>query len=106
MSKMHFWHRSSLRRRLILYFMVTIVIMSALNIFPYYSISVLMDKMSSTFELNVELNQLNNTLEQLNYAYENYLETKHSKSLDDYYRYSNDLREEADAIQIDNASME
>lgn len=86
--------------------MVIIVIMSALNVYPYYSISVLMNRMSSAFELNVELNQLNNTLEQLNYAYENYLETKHSKNLDDYYRYSNKLLEQANAIRIDNAGME
>jgi sensor histidine kinase YesM len=103
---MHFWRRNSLKRRLIIYFMVIIVIMSGLNIYPYYSISVLMNRMSATFELNVELNQLNNTLEQLDYAYENYLETKHSKSLDDYYRYSSDLLEQADAIRIDNSSID
>lgn len=85
--------------------MATIIIMSALNIFPYYTISVLMNRMSSTFELNVELNQLNTTLEQLDYAYESYLETKHSKSLDDYYRYSNDLRQKANAIHIENSDM-
>jgi Predicted signal transduction protein with a C-terminal ATPase domain len=105
-NKMLLWRRSSLKKRLIIYFMVIIVIMSALNIYPYYSISVLMSRMSSTFELNVELNQLNNTLEQLNYAYENYLETKHSKNLDDYYRYSNDLWTQANAIKINNSSMD
>ncbi|MBP6492248.1 MAG: sensor histidine kinase [Clostridia bacterium] len=105
-SKMRLWHRNSLKKRLIIYFMATIVIMSALNLFPYYTISVLMNKMSSTFEMNVELNQLNSTLELVNYSYENYLETKHSKSLDDYYRYANDLKEQANAIQIDNSSME
>jgi sensor histidine kinase YesM len=103
---MRLLRRSSLRKRLILYFLVIIVIMTALNVYPYYGISVLMNRMSSTFELNVELNQLNNTLEQLNYAYENYLETKHSKNLDDYYRYSNDLWNQANAIHIDNSSME
>lgn len=106
MNKMHFWRRNSLKRRLIIYFMVIIVIMSAFNIYPYYSISVLMNRMSSAFELNVELNQLNNTLEQLDYAYENYLETKHSKSLDDYYRYSNDLWEQANAIEMNNFSVD
>lgn len=105
-SRMRLWRRNSLKNRLILYFMVIIVIMSTLNIYPYYSISVLMSRMSSTFELNVELNQLNNTLEQLNYAYENYLETKHSKNLDDYYRYSNDLMNQANAIRVDNFSMD
>ena len=105
-NSIRLWRRNSLKKRLIMYFLVIIVIMTALNVYPYYSISVLMNRMSSTFELNVELNQLNNTLEQLNYAYENYLETKHSKNLDDYYRYSNDLSNQANAIHIDNSSME
>ncbi|MBR0598216.1 sensor histidine kinase [Sinanaerobacter chloroacetimidivorans] len=103
---MGLWYKNSLKKRLIIYFMATIVIMSAMNIFPYYSISVLMNKMSSTFEMNVELNQLNKTLEKLNYAYESYLTTKHSKSLDDYYRYSNELWKEASEIHIDNSSMD
>ena len=105
-NRLYLWHQNSLKKRLILYFMAIIIIMSALNIFPYYTISVLMHRMSSTFELNVQLNHLNNTLEQLNYAYENYLETKHSKSLDDYYRYSNDLWEEVNAIKIDNSGID
>ncbi len=101
-----FWNRSSLKRRLIIYFMATIIIMSALNLFPYYTITVLMNRMSATFELNVELNQLSGVLEQLNYSYENYLQTKHSKSLDEYYRYSSDLREKVALIQIDNSSSD
>lgn len=106
MNRVHLWHKGSLKKRLIIYFMSTIIIMSVLNLFPYYTITILMDRMSSTFELNVELNHLNKTLEQVNYAYENYLETKHSKSLDEYYRYSNDLKEEAEAIQIGNSSVD
>ncbi len=106
MTRFQLWRKNSLKKRLILYFMVIIVIMSALNVYPYYSISVLMNRMSSAFALNVELNQLNNTLEQLHYAYENYLETKHSKNLDDYYRYSHDLWEQANAIHINNSSMD
>lgn len=105
-NKLHLRHTNSLKKRLIIYFMAIIIIMSALNIFPYYTISVLMNRMSSTFEMNVELNHLNNTLEQLNYVYESYLETKHSKSLDDYYRYSHDLWEEVNAIQINNSGMD
>lgn len=102
---MKIWKNNSLKKRIIIYFMAIIISMSALNLFPYYTISVLMNKMSDTFEMNVELNHLSKTLEKLNLSYENYLETKHSKSLDDYYRYSNDLTKEAESIQIDNSNM-
>lgn len=100
------WNNSSIKRKLILYFMATITLMSATNIYPYYSISVLMNKMSGTFEMNVNLNNLHKNLEKLDYAYENYLKTKHSKSLSDYYKYSGELRKEAASINMDHSSIE
>ncbi len=85
--------------------MAIIISMSALNIFPYYTISVLMNNMSASFEMNVELNHLSKTLETVNRSYEAYLETKHSKNLDDYYRYSNDLTNQANNVEIDRGDM-
>ena len=101
-----FWGKNSLRKRLIVYILATILIMSAFNIFPYYTISLLMDKMSSTFEMNVKLNELNKTLVKLDGVYNSYLSTKYSKSLDDYYKYTNALREQVDAIKMDNSGIE
>jgi len=100
------WNNSSIKKKLILYFMATIMLLSATNIYPYYSISVLMNKMSGTFEMNVKLNSLHKSLEKLDYAYENYLTTKHSKNLSDYYKYSSELRKEAESIQMDYSSIE
>ena len=37
--------------------------MSVTSIFPFYTISVLMEEMSNTFEMNVKLNDLHKTLE-------------------------------------------
>jgi two-component system sensor histidine kinase YesM len=101
-----FWGKNSLRKRLIVYIVATILVMSAFNIFPYYTISLLMNKMSSTFEMNVKLNNLNKMIEKLDSVYESYLSTKYSKSLDDYYKYTNELKVGADAIKMDNISTE
>lgn len=100
------WNNSSIKKKLILYFMATIMLLSATNIYPYYSISVLMNKMSGTFEMNVKLNSLHKSLEKLDYAYENYLTTKHSKNLSDYYKYSSELRKEAESIEMNYSSIE
>lgn len=80
--------------------------MSVFNIFPYYSTNLLMDRMSNTFEMNVKLNSLNKTLEKLSIVYESYLTTKHSKSLDDFYKYSNELSNEANSITVDFVNIE
>lgn len=100
------WNKNRLKKRLILYFMATIVLMGATNIYPHYSINVLMKKMSTTFEMNVKLNNLHQSLERLDYAYEGYLTSKHSKSLDDYYKYYNELRKESESIKMDYSNIE
>lgn len=100
------WNKNSLKKRLIVYFMATIVIMGVTNIYPHYSINVLMKRMSTTFEMNVKLNNLNQSLIQLDQAYESYLTSKYSKSLDDYYKYCNELRREAESIKIDYSNIQ
>ncbi|NLP45769.1 MAG: histidine kinase [Epulopiscium sp.] len=96
-----FWNKHKLKKKLIAYFMATILLMSATSIFPFYTISTLMEQISTTFETNVKLNSLYKTLDQLHYVYEDYLTLKHSKSLDEYYKYYNKLKREADSIKMD-----
>ncbi|WP_010244134.1 sensor histidine kinase [Acetivibrio cellulolyticus] len=92
------WSRNKLKKRLITYFMATIVIMGVINIYPYYGINMLMRKMSTTFEMNVKLNNLSKCLKNLNLSYEDYLATKYSKSLGNYYQYSNELKKDVESI--------
>lgn len=96
-----FWNKNKLKKKLMVYFMVTIVLMSATSIFPFYTISVLMEQMSDTFEMNVKLNSLHKTLDQLHHVYEDYLTFRHSRSLDEYYKYYNQLKGETDSIRLD-----
>lgn len=101
-----FWSKHKLKRKLIIYFMATIILMSVTSIFPFYTISVLMEEMSNTFEMNVTLNSLHKTLGNLNNVYEEYLSLKYSRSLDDYYKYCNELKKDAEAIKIDYSNIE
>ncbi|MBM7685100.1 sensor histidine kinase [Defluviitalea raffinosedens] len=102
----NFLRKHTLKKRLIIHFMATILLMSVTSIFPFYTISVLMEEMSNTFEMNVKLNDLHKTLENLNSVYEEYLNLKYSRSLDDYYKYCNALKKEADSIKIDYSNIE
>jgi sensor histidine kinase YesM len=56
--------------------------------------------------MNIKLNSLNKTLEKLNSVYVSYLTTKHSKSLDDFYKYSVELSNESNAIKVDYVNVE
>lgn len=96
-----YWNQRKLKKKLILYFMVTIVLMSATSILPLYAINSLTAQMSDTFEMNVKLTSLHKTLDNLHHVYENYLTFRHSRSLDEYYKYYNQLRWEVDSIKMD-----
>ncbi|WP_341876077.1 sensor histidine kinase [Defluviitalea saccharophila] len=101
-----FWGKHTFKKRLIIYFTAMILLMSVTSIFPFYTISVLMEEMSNTFEMNVKLNDLHKTLGDLNNVYEEYLNLKYSRSLDDYYKYCNKLKKDADSIKIDYSNIE
>jgi len=95
------WNNSTLKKKMIIYFIATVILMSITNIYSYYSMDILMNKMSITFEINIRLNNLHKTMEKFNQAYEGYLTTKYSKNLDEYYKYYTDLKKESEAIKMD-----
>ncbi|MEG1794958.1 histidine kinase [Clostridium sp.] len=95
------WKENKLRKKLIIYFMATIILMGATNAYPLYTMKVLIEQMSKTFEMNEKLNTLHKTLEQFDYVYNDYLSSKYSTSLDQYYKYGNELRRATEAIKLD-----
>ncbi|WP_058485841.1 sensor histidine kinase [Defluviitalea phaphyphila] len=97
----NFWNKNKFKKRLSIYFLAVILTMSITSIFPLYTIGKLMEQMSTTFEINVKLNSLYDTLETLHEVYKDYLTLKHSRSLDGYYKYYSELKKEADSIKMD-----
>jgi len=100
------WKENKLRKKLIVYFMATILLMGATNAYPLYTMRVLINQMSKTFEINEKLNNLHKTLEQFDYVYNEYLTSKYSTSLDQYYKYENELRRATEDIKLDNLNSQ
>ena len=100
------WNKNKIRKRLIVYFTMTTLLMGVVNIYSYFSISMFMARINTTFDSNVRLNGLSNSLSNLKQALQDYLASKHSQSLDDYYRCSDDLRGKSNDIVVDYSHIE
>lgn len=72
---------NKIRKKLIVYFMITTCMMAATSFYTYYNAKMLMNKMDTLFVSNISMNELQDTVTKVHQNLENYLDTKHSDSL-------------------------
>lgn len=87
-----------IRRKLILYFMVTTLLMAVACLFSYFSAQMLASAMDAIFENNQYLSDISDNVASVQSTLESYLATSHSDSLRDYFRYSATLRKTGEEI--------
>jgi len=87
-----------IRKKLILYFMVTTLLMGMACFVSYYNAQMLASGMDAIFENNQYLSDISDTVANVQSTLESYLSTSHSESLKDYFRYSASLRNTGNEI--------
>ncbi len=85
--------RMSLQTKLLLTFALTAVLMFVINLLLYSEINHSMRKMDEVYATNVSLNALTECLEETHGDVQEYLNTKSSDSLEDYYRNVQEYRD-------------
>ncbi|NLE25174.1 MAG: sensor histidine kinase [Clostridiaceae bacterium] len=93
-----FFSKNRIRRKLILYSIVTTMIMGVGLFFTYNNARMLATGMDAIFSNNKYLSELNNSVTNLHSILENFLSTNHSDSLKDYYKFSGELRMTGEAM--------
>ena len=88
-----------IRRKLILYFMVTTLLMAVACFLSYYNAQMLASGMDAIFENNQYLSELSENVANVQSTLESYLTTSHSESLKDYFRNSASLRKTGEDIR-------
>ncbi len=105
-----FLHRlfstNKIRKKMILYFFLTTFLMSITSLYTYYNARMFMLKMNTMFMSNVYLNELYSDVSKAEGYLENFLSTKHSDSLREYIRYSNNLRQKTEKIRKEISNIE
>ena len=85
-------HNYSLRLKLISIFICTSLLVVAINILLYVNLKGTIDKIDTAYASNEELNELSDCLNKVEKKVHEYLMTKSSQSLEDYYRYEQKYR--------------
>ena len=78
-------HNYSLRLKLISIFICTSLLVVAINILLYVNLKGTIDKIDTAYASNEELNELSDCLNKVEKKVHEYLMTKSSQSLEDYY---------------------
>lgn len=82
----------SIRRRLVLVFTLTSCVVLFANLFLYYNINKSIGTIDEVFKSNAELNELLDTLNDVHSYVNEYLNTRSSEALENYYRSEQDYR--------------
>lgn len=82
-----------IRKKLITYFIFTILLLSSTSLFSYYNAKVVLNNTNNIITDYIFLNNLKNNVNSLMTELEKYLTTASSESLLNYYNYYNKLQE-------------
>jgi len=89
---------TGIRRKLIVYYLITTLILGGTCIFSYYNANIVLTRFKSIINDYVYLNDLNNNVNSLTTELERYLTTKTSDSLLNYYTEYNRLQQKSNNI--------
>ena len=92
------WMSMTLQQKLIALFCLTSAVVLAVNLYTYAVISRMMGRVEAVYLSNVNLNDLSEGLDNLQVAMSDYLRTKSSDAMEQYYRSEQDYRELLDTL--------
>ena len=84
---------ASIRTKLTEVFVIVSFFVFVVNIYIFYSQNKAIRQIDSVYSHNIQLNELSGTLEQMQDALYQYLNTKSSDKLESYYTYEQDYRD-------------
>lgn len=93
-----FFRRQSFRRKLISIFTAFAFVILMLNTLIYAGFASLLTRLGDVYESNMQLNDMDATISLLQNSIDDYVRTKSFESLENYYNYDKELREEAQLL--------
>jgi CHASE3 domain sensor protein/anti-sigma regulatory factor (Ser/Thr protein kinase) len=94
------WKSRTLQQKLMMLFIVTSVIILAVNMYMYSIVNEMTGRIEEVYDSNVSLNNLAGALDDVQQSMEEYLNTKSSDALEDYYRSDQAYRERLEELNL------
>ena len=82
----------SVRNKMVLAFLMPTFLLIVINLFLYLNINKMIDSLDSVFMSNTSLNELKESLENVQTSLTSYLNTRTTESMSDYYHYEDEFR--------------
>lgn len=98
--------KTSIRIKLIEIFLVVSILVFLLNSYIYYSLNRMIRQMDDVYSNNIQFNELTTTLDQVQESLYQYLNTKSSDALEDYYTYEQEYRnlmDDLNTVSVNNS---
>lgn len=80
----------SIRAKMLFVFIITTLIILLINLFMYVNINHMMERLDNVYRSNIGLNELADTLSDVQTSMTAYLNTRTSDAMENYYRYEQD----------------
>ncbi len=88
----------TLRQKLVALFIITSCVIVMVNIYTYASINRMMQRVEKVYISNASLNDLSDGLEAVQQTMTDYLQTKSSDAMENYYRSEQDYRDQLETL--------
>ena len=83
-------YNNSIQTKLMMAFLLTTVLIMFMNILMYVNTNRMLESLDEVYAENITLNKISDTLDSIQDALTDYLNTRSSASMEDYYRYVQD----------------
>ncbi len=106
MNNRRYFANLPIQTRLILIFLLTTALIFIVNVYVYVNMNHIIGRIEALYSSNVSLNELADKLSEVQDGMTDYLKTKSSESLEDYYRYAQEYTEVLGELRIISTSIE
>lgn len=106
MNNRRFFANLPIQTRLIVIFLVTTALIFIVNVYVYVNMNNIIGRIEALYSSNVSLNELSDKLSEVQDGMTDYLKTKSSESLENYYRYAQEYTEVLGELRISSTSSE
>lgn len=95
------WKNMSLQQKLTGIFLLTSFIILAVNLYTYAVVNGMTGRVEEVYASNVRMNELSTALDRVQESTEDYLNTRSSEAMEEYYRSEQDFREKIDMLNTE-----
>ena len=99
-------YNNSIQIKLMVAFLLTTLLIMFMNVLMYVNTNRMLESLDEVYTENINLNEISDTLDNINISLTDYLNTRSSSSMENYYKYVQDYTHLTESLHGDISSNE